>query len=224
MAAVPFLDLPKDPALKAPVKVEGYVGNGFVKDGDFIRTREDGTFKVWAMESGKFEPYTSVKASGKTVEVSGAAESPLVPGRSVWVTRADHGKPFIVLGQFSGDPIEVEIGASSTDAETGKTIVGATMVTNPNMEAVKINDIDWGENPQEKDSIEIPSATGEVSQRLFWYPSKGGFGYAVVKRVGKRYVQTIVTDCEVPAGMGFWYYRASGGSFKIVVKGAEDLD
>ena len=224
MAAVPFLDLPKDPALKAPVKVEGYVGNGFVKDGDFIRTREDGTFKVWAMESGKFEPYTSVKASGKTVEVSGAAESPLVPGRSVWVTRADHGKPFIVLGQFSGDPIEVEIGASSTDAETGKTIVGATMVTNPNMEAVKINDIDWGENPQEKDSIEIPSATGEVSKRLFWYPSKGGFGYAVVKRVGKRYVQTIVTDCEVPAGMGFWYYRASGGSFKIVVKGAEDLD
>ena len=226
MAAVPFLDLPKDPALKAPVKVEGYVGNGFVKDGDFIRTREDGTFKVWAMEkSGKFEPYTSVKASGKTVEIPGAAESPLVPGRSVWVSRADHSKPFIVLGQFSGDPIEVEIGASSTDAETGKTIVGATMVTNPNMEAVKINDIDWGANPLEGDSIEIPAAAdGSLSTRLFWYPSKGLWGQVAMVWNGKRYSKTLVSDFAVPAGQGFWYYRASGGAFRVTVKRAQRLD
>ena len=227
MTAVPFTEMPRDPALNEPVKVEDYVGNGFVNDGDVLRMRENGIFKVWAMENGKFEPYVSVSKDGEAKEVPGAAESTIAPGQSVWVTRASHSEPFVILGQFSGEPIEVEIAGASTD-ESGNPVVSATMVTNPNMVALKINDIDWGDNPvggTTGDSIEIPSATdGEMSTRLSWSSAKGCWGRNVPRKVGNRYVQTFVSDFEIPAGLGFWYYRASGGSFKITVKTAQDLD
>lgn len=227
MAAVPFAALPQDPALNAPVKVEDYIGAGFVEDGDILRLREDGVFKVWVVEGGKFEPYVSVGTDGDAKDVPDAAEGTLLPGRSVWVTRANHSKPFVLVGQFTGEPVEVDIGGASTD-ESGNPAVGATMVTNPNMVAINVNDIDWGNNPvggTNGDSIEIPSATdGVMSTRLNWSPTKKLWGKSVPKKVGGRFVQTFVSDFEIPAGLGFWYYRTGGEPFKVTVRNAQELD
>ncbi|MBQ3345365.1 MAG: InlB B-repeat-containing protein [Kiritimatiellae bacterium] len=228
MAAVPFLDLPKDPALNEPIKVVDYVGNGFVKDGDVIRLREDGIFKVWAMEGGKFEPFTSVKANGISVEVAGAAEAELVPGRAVWVTRADHSKPFTIVGQFTGRPVTNEVAGATTD-ESGKTVVGATMIANPCLSALAINDIAWGNNPADGDTIEIPpTVTGTLSTRLKWYPKLGCWGgmkpTLTRNPTTGRYEASIPTNFEIPAGMGFWYYRASESGFSVIVKPEENLD
>ncbi|MBQ6136236.1 MAG: hypothetical protein IJI73_02575 [Kiritimatiellae bacterium] len=231
MAAVPFVELPRDPALKEPVKVEEYVGSGFVKDGDVIRLREDGAFKVWKMEGGTFVPYTAVRADGSTVEVAGAEKCPLAPGRAVWVTRSDHGRPFTIVGQFSGEPVTVQIAGSSSDA-AGKAVVGATMVANPNLGALRINDIDWGGNPGEGDEIEIPAdADGRMSVRLKWYPRMGRAGLwggllptLTWNPETQRYDVAVPTDHEIPAGMGFWYYRAGGPAFSVSVKAAEEID
>ena len=230
MTAVPFVELPNDPALKEPVKVGSYIGGGFVRDGDVIRIREGGTFKVWAMEGGTFTPYSSVKTDGETVDVYDADRSALEPGRAVWVSRSDHGKPFTLVGQFCGDAVTAEIAGSGVDGD-GKAVVGCTMVSNPGLEALKINDIDWGGNPYEGtggiggDSIEIPSsADGVPSTRLFWSADKRLWGMSVPKKVGKRFVQTFESDFEIPAGMGFWYYRAGGPAFSVTVKNPEELD
>ena len=137
--------------------------------------------------------------------------------------RSDYSKPFTLVGQFSGAPMTNEIAGATTDA-SGKTVVSATMVANPGMHALKINDIAWGGNPGDSDEIEIPSAAGGASTRLFWYPKSGLWGKTSMVWNGRRYVQTLLSDYEVPAGMGFWYYRASGGSFKVVVKPEERLD
>jgi hypothetical protein len=39
-----------------------------------------------------------------------------------------------------------------------------------------------------------------------------------------RYEVSVPTNFEIPAGMGFWYYRASGSAFSVVVKPEEELD
>ena len=89
------------------------------------------------------------------------------------------------------------------------------------------HDIGWGSNPSDRDSVEIPSGVdGKASVRLFWKRSVGLWGRSVHKwnAAKKRYVQTFVTDDAVPPGMGFWYYRAQGGAFSVVVKEARTLD
>ena len=159
------------------------------------------------MKKRILKPFTAVKANGASVEVAGAAECPLVPGRAVWVTRSDYSKPFTLVGQFTGKPVTNEVAGATTDS-SGKTVVSATMVA----------------NPANGDEIEIPSAAGGASIRLFWYPKSGLWGKTSMVWNGRRYVQTLLSDYEVPAGMGFWYYRASGGSFKVVVKPEERLD
>ena len=185
-------------------------------------------FKVWEMEDGKFEPFTAVKANGASVEVAGAAECPLVPGRAVWVTRSDYSKPFTIVGQFSGAPMTNEIAGATTNA-SGKAVVSATMVANPSMHALRINDIDWGDNPEDGDTIEIPSMVdGTLSTRLKWYPKTqlwGGMMPTLTRNpTTGRYEVAIPTNFEIPAGMGFWYYRASGSGFSVTVKAEENLD
>ena len=221
-------ELPRDPALHEPVTVEDYVGNGFVGDGDIIRVREDGVFKAWEMEKGRFEPFSAVKADGDTVEVADAAESPLVPGRAVWVSRTDHGKPFTLIGQFSGEAVTNTVAGSTVD-EKGKTVVGCTMIANPSLGAIKVNDIDWGGNPADGDTIEIPPlADGKASTRLKWYPKLGMWGGMAPTLTWNattlRYEAAVPTNHEIPAGLGFWYYRASGSAFSVTVKAAENLD
>ena len=228
MAAVPFNELPRDPSLDEPMKVEHYVGNGFVKDGDIVRLREDGTFKVWAVKNGKFEPYMSVNVNGVSVEVAGAAEAELLPGRAVWVTREDHSKPFTIIGQFTGKAVTNEVAGATTDA-SGKSVIGATMIANPRLSALKINDIDWGDNPADGDTIEIPpTVDGALSTRLKWYPKLrcwGGMAPTLTwNPVTFMFDVAIPTNFEIPAGMGFWYYRASGSGFSVTVKAEENLD
>ncbi|MBO7721141.1 MAG: hypothetical protein J6T01_01905, partial [Kiritimatiellae bacterium] len=222
MAAVPFLELPTDPALNEPVKVASYVSSGFVADGDFIRLREDDTFKVWEKADGAFQPYTAVNTRGVATEVAGGEDSSLALGKSVWVSRATHSKPFFVVGQYCGDPVEVTIAGGT------KKTPGSTMVTNPNLTELALNDIDWGENPNPGvagDEIEIPlEADGTTSYRLFWNATKKQWGRNVPKRVGSRYVQTFETGFTVKPGMGFWYYRVSEEPFTVTVKEQQRLD
>ena len=228
MAAVPFVELPRDPALNEPVKVQEYVGNGFVKDGDIIRLREDDTFKVWGMDDGAFTPYTFVRRDGETSEVPGAEDCPLAPGQSVWVTRSDYSKPFTIIGQFTGEPVEVTIGASSLD-ELGGTVPGSTMVTNSRLEPLKVNDINWGDNPvggTSGDKLEVPTSSDDGHTTwLIWNPSQKKWGTNQMKLNGRRYVNTFVpSEIEIPAGMGFWYHRANGSAFTVQIKGAINLD
>ena len=103
------------------------------------------------------------------------------------------------------------------------------MIANPCLSALAINDIAWGNNPADGDTIEIPpTVTGTLSTRLKWYPKLGCWGgmkpTLTRNPTTGRYEASIPTNFEIPAGMGFWYYRASESGFSVIVKPEENLD
>jgi hypothetical protein len=131
-----------------------------------------------------------------------AAEQIITRDSAVWVSRNDPAaKPFFLIGQYASAPVKLEI-AGGSEAEPI-----CTLVSNPSLTPVKINDFKWGTNPHEKDLIRIPNEKG--APLLFTWTGEAWETFIGTDRGGYW-----TTEFEVPAGTGFWYMRC-GAAFTL---------
>ena len=103
---------------------------------------------------------------------------------------------------------------------------GATLVANPTMHDVDLNDlvfVDGEGNPAEPsldDRIVVQDAAG-LQTIYFLHATRKKWGCNVPTKVGRRVQQVWTEGGTIPSGTGFWYNRTSGGALKIKFEGAK---
>ena len=215
MTAVPWKALASAPEAAQPVAVQNYVDVGQLEDGDVINALDtDGTYQQWTLVDGVWQKAAAtvreVKGMMKTVSTPKAEERELERGEATWVSRNGTEKPYFLVGQYTGENVEIEIAGGE------KAVKGSTMITNPTLYPLSINDdIDWGGNPSADDVIQVPNGLG-VPQELIWSDGEWGYSAKVYDAKKKRYVKEWRTGFTISPGTGFWYYR-TGGAFKITI-------
>ena len=203
LAAVPWVELAADPqtADEKPTKVSKYLNTSHLKDKDSVQVADKGRIYwewKWNKSGKKWEGSTTVTKEA-VLDAPSADVHELPRDSAVWVTRDDPAaKPFFLIGQYSSASVSLAIAGGSLESP------GCTLVPNPCIKAVKVNDYKWGENPRDGDYIRIPNEK-KAPHVLRW---KNGQWGRLAGGVWKN-------DAEIPAGTGFWYMRCAGGPFQI---------
>ena len=230
MTAVPWTALGHDPAEAAQIPVAQFIDQKLLDVGDTIHAmNEQGTYEQWTLEDGVVAVEGAVenavngwRAAAATIiegENGGslravtpqASDRGLQRGSAVWVTRpTNSAKPFFLIGQYSGEDMTVSIAGATGARKRG------TMVPNPYITAFPVNSYDWGNNPSADDVITLP-AVGN----LRWDATKKVWWRTVQTRDPKtrKPVKSIKTDDVIPAGQGFWYYRAGETPINLSIPG-----
>ena len=228
MTAVPWNALGFDPAENRPMPVSGLLRGGDLSAGDVINAmNSSGTYERWTLEAVEEAVgdaagaiVNSWKEAAATIKdgedgasivsvTPKAASRDLSRDKVVWVSRnTDIQRPYFLIGQYSGEPIEVTVSGMTGTLKRG------TMVPNPDLTAKPINSYGWGDSPAVGDVITIPGGANLQwdSKNKVWYRS-------VMERdpSSNRPVRRTITDDEIPAGQGFWYYRKGGTPFTFTI-------
>ena len=103
-----------------------------------------------------------------------------------------------------------------TIAEGDGEKLSPTMVTNPTMEPVAINDLVWSGARDAGDQILIPTE-GSTPTILTWDGTNWGASaleqYEKNGRMRTRVIRK--TDYTIAPGRGFWYYRKASGGLSV---------
>jgi uncharacterized repeat protein (TIGR02543 family) len=213
MTAVPWSALAHDPNVVSNIVVSDYMKPAQLAIGDTLHAiTPDGVYQKYTIDaSGSWTNAAATITRSGVVVTPPADERELHRGDSVWVTRNDTSKPYFLVGQYSGENIQVSVAGSD-----GTTAV-PTMITNPRLSALAINDIDWGGNPTTSDVVWIPSEKG-ISTILRWTrdSADGKMKWGVLVKNRATRTTYLKSDWTVPSGMGFWYNR-NGSAFTITV-------
>jgi len=202
LTAVPWVALGEDPskAEVRPVTVSNYVHTPHLGQNDSVQVADRGHIcRRWEWNKGgkKWDGAISVTRNA-VVPASEASEQNLQRNSAVWVTRNDPvTKPFFLIGQYSDTKQTLTIEAGTPDNAV------CTLVPNPSLKPVKVNDYKWNGRPIEGDIIRIPN---EKKSALVLRWKNGEWG-----RIASGKWKT---DTEVPAGTGFWYMRC-GAAFEV---------
>ena len=202
LTAVPWVALGEDPskAEVRPVTVSNYVHTPHLGQNDSVQVADRGhIYRRWEWNKGgkKWDGAISVTRNA-VVPASEASEQDIPRNSAVWVTRNDPmAKPFFLIGQYSDVKQTLTIEAGTTDNAV------CTLVPNPSLKPVKVNDYKWNGRPIEGDIIRIPN---EKKSALVLRWKNGAWG-----RIASGKWKT---DTEVPAGTGFWYMRC-GAAFEV---------
>lgn len=236
MTAVPWKALPSDPKNTQPITVGDYVQKGQLTDGDSVYVMNDqGTFEKWTYSKGEtsgaglasagassgaaagtWTRVVTVKSDAETgaavLSTSPAADCRCIErGGATWVERQKRDTPYFLVGQYFSRDVDITIGAGTLEQET------STMITNPNLTPLNVNDIDWGGNPAADDKIQIPTDTARpLTLRWVLDRSDGKYKWGRTVTDPKTYKSTWRYDYTIPPGIGFWYIRR-GGAFEITV-------
>lgn len=205
LAAVPWVTLGEDPAVaeERPVTVSKYVHASHLDDDDAVQVADKGhVYRKWHWDKpGKKWSGAITVTKNAVLAESPAEEHSISRNSAVWVTRKNPAaKPFFLIGQYSNAPLSLTIEGGSPEAMV------CTLVPNPSMQAVRVNDYDWKNMPlvgSKGDVIRIPNEK-KVPLNLTWNG----------KTWGRWVKQQWKDDATVPAGTGFWYMRR-GGAFEI---------
>ena len=223
MTAVPWNALANDPADPHNITVEGYMTPSQLAAGDSIYAlNASGVYEKWTLQgptrgkaSPTWNPVLTVVDTGDEESVGllsatpSAEERELERDNAVWVEREnDTSKPYFLVGQYSRNDIQVTIKAADGTRK------GATMVPNPTLTPMKINDYNWGDNPISGDVITIPGVPN-----LSWSAKKKQWTRSVQRAdpVTGLPVRETITDDEIPSGQSFWYYRKGTMPFTITI-------
>jgi hypothetical protein len=236
MTAIPWKALPTDPKDPQPITVGYYVQKGQLGNGDSVYVMNDqGTYEQWTFNkeqdtggglasadqnggivNGSWSRSVTVKDdedTGETqVSTAPAADCRILNrGGAAWVERESRSMPYFLVGQYFNGDIDIAIGAGTAEAPV------STMITNPNLTAIGVNEIAWGDNPTADDKIQIPTDTS-VPLTLRWKKDKtdGKFKWGRTVTDPVTLKSTWRFDYTIPSGTGFWYIRR-GGSFDITV-------
>ena len=223
MTAVPWNALANDPADPHNITVKDYMTPSQLAVGDSVcALNSNGVYERWTLKAPTRGASAASWKSVPTVVDNGedgvgvlsatpaADERGLERGNAVWVTREDTSRPYFLVGQYSGNPVQITITGSDSVA-----VKGSTMITNPKLTPIKINDINWGGSPSEDDVIQVPNGLAAPTV-LLWRNGAWGYSAKVYDAKKKRYVKEWKTDVTVPSGMGFWYYR-TGAAFTVSI-------
>lgn len=226
MTAIPWMGLPSDPDKPDSIRLVNYVQVGQLNSDDKVYlVNADGNYEQWtlnaegnrgaAANSAKWVPNVTVYSrNGETVaaEADPAEEKELERGTATWVARTeDADKPYFLVGQYVGTDITIEIPAGTPERAT------SVIIANPNLTAMKVNDIDWKGQPTTSDIIEIYNDKG-ICYNLQWNNTAKEWGRLekVYDSAKKRWVSGWNNKYEILPGTGMRYKR-TGGKFEISI-------
>ena len=209
VTVAPWMSMSRDVATNEVIAVADVVNPNGLSSGDMIVAYDsaENEYCGWTRDSGtSWKSMATVTKDGITI--SEADTTQMSPGYAFWLVRSAPTPYFYLVGRYTGGGFAAEI-AGGTTADPA-----ATLIANPTMCDIKVNDIDWQGKPLANDKITIPRE-GVAPLDLTW--RNGAWGYT-----DRRYdpekdklVNVRVTDVTIPAGTGFWYIRRDEG-FTIV--------
>lgn len=210
LTAVPWVALATDPTNAAPgsVTVSNYLHTAHLETDDGVQVADKGhIFRGWKWHGGdrKWKGAATVTREA-VIPAAEPEEYEITRDSAVWVTRGQpEKKPFFLVGQYSSEAVTLAIAAGTEEEPV------CTLVPNPGMAAVGINDYPWNGKPTAKDLIRIPN---EKSHPIVLRWKNGAWGRFVYNP--QTYLSEWRTDQTVPAGTGFWYHRC-GESFELTL-------
>ena len=216
MAAVPFVALSRVATTLSsePLTVSKYLHTKQLENDDLVRVANNGhVYQGWSWnsDSKKWEGLTTA-TTREVVSPQDPESHQLSRNNVTWVTRSNPtDKPFFIIGQYSPDDITLTIAAGAEKAPV------CTLVPNPSLEPVKINDYPWGENPHEDDQIRIINEK-QAPVLLFRYDNKW-----VTWLVGDDNIPYLEENITIPAGQGFWYQRC-GSAFELKLPASKPFE
>ncbi len=223
ITAVPWKFLASDPAKATDITVSNYVAGVNISAGDAVYALDSSAraYRMWKRASdGAWETSTTVsgKADGTySVTEAGLPDVATLPrGGAAWVQRAKTDRPYFLVGQYDASDVSVEV-PGATDAGPGLALLAAPFIS-----AVDLNGIDWSAYPVDaKDTIRI--VENGVQTNLSYDRSSKKWGTYETKTVtwfGASFVTSQFKPYgkPIPAGTGFFYFRASSTGFTFTWK------
>ena len=216
MAAVPWVALSREETTLSnePLTISKYLHTKQLENEDWVRVANNGfVYQSWSWNADekKWEGLHTATGS-EVVSPADPASHQLSRSSATWVTRSNPtNKPFFIIGQYSPDDITLTIAAGTTSAPV------CTLIPNPSLEPVKINDYPWGEYPHEDDQIRIINEK-QAPVLLFRYNNKW-----VTWLVGDNKIPYLEENITIPAGQGFWYQRC-GSAFELKLPASKPFE
>ena len=214
VTVAPWLSMSVDSTNRIAIAVADVVNPFSIGGGDTIHAyeTETGTFRMWERkDDGDWNAPVTVNKKG--VSQSTAEESTFEPGKAFWLGRKSPGEYIYLVGRYTGDDYEFNIEGGTTNAP------GHTLVANPTMFDVALNDLEFVGTPAEGDRIVFQDIAGV--QTIYYRNKEGKWGRNVPTKVGRRIQNVWTEDGNVPSGTGFWYYRTSNGELTIKFGGEQ---
>ncbi len=210
VTVAPWMSMAKDEAINTDISVSDVVNPNGLSASDMIVAYDaaENEYCGWRRDSGtSWKALTTVTQDG--ISISEAETTQMTPGYAFWLIRANPGSAsatnhFYLVGRYTGGEYASEIAGGTTASPT------ATLIANPTLGDVAINDIDWQGKPGTTDTITVPRE-GLAPFTLTWRSGAWGYSHAVYDPAKGRIVPTRVTDVTIPAGTGFWYTRRGEG-------------
>ncbi len=205
LMAIPWMSLQTNllSFAQTSVSVSNLLGLTSISSGDRLyAVQNDKVYLQWTWSDSvlAWEGATTVSEDGMQ-SAPAAGEFELPRTQAVWLARENPSGSFFLVGEWTPEKATLTI-AGGTVAEPT-----CTIVTNPSWESLDINDAKWGwgSNPHKEDMIVVPSGNG-LRTPLNWDAAQGKW-YAVVVEA-PTFIPQKVYKHTIPAGTGFWYYRA----------------
>ena len=210
VTVAPWMSMAKEEERNENISVSDAVNpNGLSRDDMILAyTGSNDFYNAWTHDSG-----TAWKAlatvSTKGVSIAEAETTQFAPGSAFWLARSNpttgsSTNHFYLVGRYTGGEYASEIAGGTT------TNPKATLIANPTMCDIKVNDIDWLGKPLANDKITIPRE-GVAPLDLTWRNGAWSYTYRTYDPRTDRTIAVRVTDVTIPAGTGFWYVRRGEG-------------
>ena len=213
VVAVPWQSMTINTTNNVDILVSDVVNPNGIASEDTILSynAKEGNFNAWKyVEGGTWDEIATVTAKG--VSVSTAEGSRLSRGNAFWLVRSEPSEYIYLLGRYTGDEYDIEL-AGGSDKEPGH-----TLVANPTMFDVALNDLEFVDEkgnkatPSADDRIVVQTASG---LQLAYTRRGGEWGRVVATMVGRRITQSWTPGGTIPSGTGFWYVRTGEGVLRI---------
>ncbi len=190
--------------------------NSGISGGDMILAydAESQDFNAWARSQTKADEWNALLAL-RGVSVAEAATNRFAPGQAFWLVRSAPGDYIYLIGRYTGDQYSAAItGGTGEDP-------GFTMVANPTMADVALNDLVFeAGSPAAGDRIVVQDAAG-FQRAYVRNAANSEWGRHVSAKSGDAVTQTWDNDDTVPSGTGFWYVRTDDSPLTIKFGGEQ---
>ena len=219
VAAVPWRSMAIDTTNRQDVTISDVVNPNGLSTGDRLLyyNYDTGMFSEWSHTNATWDAIKTVSELG--VSEAPAGTTRIASTNAFWLARNDPGSVgatnyVYLVGRYTGENYEFALNGTNE-----VTAVGATLVANPTMYDVALDDLNFvdGEGnaatPGANDYITVMNIAGVTTKYTY---RNGHWGCMVTKKINPFKTQNVWTrGGSVPSGTGFWYYRTADSELKI---------